>query len=81
MFRSSTLIREPALILAKVIFMLKYSVQLLRYYEVVWQHVMECRVLYDVKNAHSAQHATHTPFYDMLPHNRIINYDEIHQIF
>ena len=31
MFRSSTLIREPALNLAKVIFMLKHSVKLRRY--------------------------------------------------
>jgi len=42
MFRSSTIIRELALKLAK-----------------------------------NAQHATHTPFHDMLPHNRIINNDEI----
>ena len=26
---------------------------------------------------HSAQHATHTPFHDILPHNRIINNDVI----
>jgi len=31
MFRSSTIIRELALILAKVIFMLKHSVKLRRY--------------------------------------------------
>ena len=31
MFRSSTIIREPALNLATVIFMLKYSVKLRRY--------------------------------------------------
>ena len=31
MFRSSTIIREPALNLAKVIFMLKHSVKLRRY--------------------------------------------------
>ena len=31
MFRSSTIIREPALNLAKVIFMLKHSVKLCRY--------------------------------------------------
>ena len=31
MFRSSTFIREPALNLAKVIFMLKHSVKLRRY--------------------------------------------------
>ena len=39
MFRSSTIIREIALNLAKVIFMLKQSVKLRRiYYAVVWQH-------------------------------------------
>ena len=38
MFRSSTIIRELALNLAKVIFMLKHSVKLRRYYAVVWQH-------------------------------------------
>ena len=47
MFRSSTIIRELALNLAKVIFMLKHSVELryyYYYYAVVWQHVMEWRV-------------------------------------
>ena len=41
MFRPSTIIRELALNLAKVIFMLKYSMKLGRYtiyYAVVWQH-------------------------------------------
>jgi len=38
MFRSSTIIREPALNLAKVIFILKHSVKLVViYYAVVWQ--------------------------------------------
>ena len=40
---------------------------------------MAC-VLHAVQNAtesHSAQHATHTPFRDMLQHNRIINNDVI----
>ena len=42
MFRSSTIIRELALNLAKVIFMSKHSVKLRRYYYVdVWQHVLE----------------------------------------
>ena len=45
MFRSSTIIRELALNTAKVIFMLKHSVKLCRYYyPVVWQHVIEWRV-------------------------------------
>ena len=39
MFRSSTIIRELALNLAKVIFMLKHSVKyVVIYYAVVWQH-------------------------------------------
>ena len=48
MFRSSTVIREPALNLAKVIFMLKHSVKL--FYIIMWlcgsmlQHAAEtCR--------------------------------------
>ena len=44
MFRSSTIIRELALNLVKVIFMLKHSVKLRHYYAVVWQHVMEWHV-------------------------------------
>ena len=39
MFRSSIIIRELALNLAKIIFMLKHSVKLRRYYyAVVWQN-------------------------------------------
>ena len=60
MFRSSTIIRELALNLAKVTFTLKHSVKLRRY--------LLCGC---------AQHTTHTPFNDMLPHNRIINNDVI----
>ena len=60
MFRSSTIIREIALNLAKVIFMLKYSVKLGRY--LLCGCVAAChgkaRVLYAL---HSAQHTTHTP--------------------
>ena len=81
MFRSSTIIRELALNLAKVILMLKH-VKLLRYILcgcVAACHGMVCVcvcvcVLYAV---HSAQHTTHTPFHGMLPHNRIKNYDVI----
>ena len=82
MFRSSTIIRKPALNLAKVIFMLKHSVKLRRYLLcgcVAACHGMVC-VLHAVQNAtssHSAQHATHIPFHDMLPYNRIINNDVI----
>ena len=76
MFRSSTTIREFAMNLAKVIFILKHSVKLGRYLLcgcVAACHGMAC-VLHDVQNA---QQATHTSFHDMLPHNRIINNDLI----
>ena len=56
MFRSSTIIREPALNLAKVMFMLKHSVKLRRYLLcgcVAACHGMAC-VLHAVQNA---QHA------------------------
>jgi hypothetical protein len=81
MFRSLTIIRELALNLAKVIFMLKHSVELRLYLlcgRVVACHGMAC-VLDAVQNAHvrSTQHETHTPFHDMLPHNSIINKDVI----
>ena len=52
MFRSSTIIREPALNLAKVIFMLKRSVKLRRYLLcgcVAACHGMEC-LLHAVQN-------------------------------
>ena len=64
MFRSSTIIRELALNLAKVIFMLKHSVELSLYLLcgcVMARHGMTC-VLQAVQNAtksHYAQHATH----------------------
>ena len=69
MFRASTIIREPAINLAKVIFILKHSVKLRRYLLcscVAVCHGMAC-VLY----------ATHTQFHDILPHNCIINNDVI----
>ena len=72
MFRSSITIRELALNLAKVIFILKYSVKLRRY--LLCGCVRACRgmacMLHAVQNAtqsHSAYHATHTPVHDMLP--------------
>ena len=58
MFRSSTIIRELALNLTKVIFMLKHSVKLRRYLLcgcVVPCHGMAC-VLFAAQNA---QHTTH----------------------
>ena len=58
MFRSSTIVRELALNLAKVIFMLKYWVKLRRYF--LWGCVAACHgmacVLYAVRYA---QHTTH----------------------
>ena len=66
MVRSSTIIKEPALNLAKVIFMLKHSVKLRRYLLcscVAAFHGMGCAL----HAVHSAQHATHTPFHEMLP--------------
>ena len=53
MFWSSTIIRKPALNLAKVIFMLKHSIKLSRYLLcscVAAYHGMAC-VLYAVHNA------------------------------
>ena len=76
MFRFSTIIRELALNLAKVIFMLKHSVKLRRY--LLCGCVAACHGTACVLCAvHSAQHAPHTPFHVMLPHNRIINNDVI----
>ena len=78
MFRSSTIIRERAPNLAKVTLTLKHSVKLRRYLRcgcLVACHGIAC-VFYAEQNAnesHSAHHTTHTPFRDMLPHNRIIN--------
>ena len=62
MFWFSTIIRELALNLAKFICMLKHSVKLRRY--LLCGCVAAC-VLH-------AQHATHTPFHVMLPHNSIV---------
>ena len=65
MFRFSTIIRELALNLAKVIFMLKHSVELCRYLLcgcVAACHGMAC-VFYAVQNA---QCTTHTPFMCIL---------------
>jgi hypothetical protein len=62
MFRSTTIIRELVLNLAKVIFILKHSVKLRRrmlFGDVAPLHRVEC-VLCAV---HSARHTTHTPLY------------------
>ena len=68
MFRSSTIIREPALNLAEVIFVLKRSVKLGRY--LLCGCVAACHGMVCVLHA---VHATHIPFYGMLPHICIIN--------
>ena len=57
MFRSSIIIKELALNLAKVIFMLKHSVKLRRYLlcscVAAWQHFMEWRVCCMLCRMHS----------------------------
>ena len=62
MFRSSIIIRELALNLVKVIFMLKHSVKLRRY--LLCGCVAACHVMAYL-------------LHDMLPHNRVINIDVI----
>ena len=59
MFWSSTIIRQLVLNLAKVIFILKHSVKLGRY------------LLCGCVTACHGMAYVHTPFHDMLPHNRI----------
>jgi hypothetical protein len=62
MFRSSTIIRELALTLAKLIFTLKHSVKLHRYLLcgcVAVCHGMVC-VLYTAQNAFCTAYKTHT---------------------
>ena len=78
MFQSSTIIRELAPNLAKVIFMLKHSVKLFHYLLcgcVAASHEMAC-VLYAEQIA-TLHTRPHTPFHDMPPHKRIINNDVI----
>ena len=59
MFRSSAIIRKLALNLAKVIFTLKHSVKLNHYYyAVVWQLVMEWRVLTHTHHSMTCCHTT-----------------------
>ena len=63
MFRSSTIIREPALNLATVIFMLKHSVKIRRYLLrgcVAARHGMAC-VLRAVQNAQDLTAANINP--------------------
>jgi hypothetical protein len=80
MFQSSAIIRELVLNLVKVIFTLKHSVKLRRYLLcgcVAACHAVACVLCRMQTLSHSAQHTTHTPFHDMLPHNSIINNDVI----
>ena len=74
MFRSSTIIRELALNLAKVIITLKHSVKLGRY--LLCGSVSTCHGMACVLHAVFCT-ACNTPFHDMLPNNRIINNDVI----
>ena len=69
MFRSSTIIRELALNQAKVMFMLKHSVKLRRY--------LLCGCVAACHGMACVLHKTYTPFFDMMPHNLIINNDLI----
>ena len=78
MFRSSTIIREPALNLAKVIFMLKHSIKLRRYLLcgcVAACHGMAC-VLHAVQNAHSMQHTRIV--YGLFPWKNVV-FTYVHQ--
>ena len=83
MFRSTTIIKELALHLAKVI--LKHSVKLRRYIlcgDVAACHRSACVLCaacfaeWDWQS-HSVQYTTHTPIYDMLPHHHTIYNDVI----
>ena len=78
MFRSSTILRELVLSLAKVTLLLKHSVKLRR--RILCGDVVACRemacVLFVVQTQ-SAQQTAHTPFHDMLPHLHTIYNDVI----
>ena len=74
MFRSTTIIKELVLNLAKVICMLKHSVRLRRYMlfgDVAACHRAACVLC---RSEHSTQH---TPLCDMLPHHQITYNDVI----
>ena len=74
MFRSTTIISEQ-LSLAKVILILKHSVRLLR--NLLYGGVAACPSMTCVLCAVQSreQHKIHTPYWDMLPHHRITNYE------
>ena len=65
MFRSTTIIRELVLNLAKIIFMLKHFM--------LFGDMAECHRAVCVM---CAVHKTHTPLCDMLPHHQI-TYDDV----
>ena len=67
MFRSTTVIRELVLNLAKVIFMLKHSVKLRRY--MLLGYVAACHRAACVLCA--VRSTAHNITYNMLPHNQI----------
>ena len=76
MFRSTAIIRELVLNLAKVIFMLKHSVKWRIYMlfgDLAACHIAAC-VLCALQNA---QHTTQTPLCYMLPHHQITYNDTI----
>ena len=75
MFRSSTIIRELALNLAKVIF----TTYVKTFGQIMSLFIMRLcgSMSWNGVQSHSAQHATHTRFHDKLPHNRVINNDVI----
>ena len=80
MFRSSTILRELVQSLAKVIFLLKYSVEL--YPCILCGDVAACRetacVLFVVQtDTQTAQQTARTPFHDVLQYLHTIYNDVI----
>jgi hypothetical protein len=68
--------------LVTIILILKHSVSFRR--NMLWGGVAACpsmacvlRAVQSEMNSRSAQHTTHMPYWDMLPHHRITNYDVI----
>jgi hypothetical protein len=74
MFRSTTIIRELVLNMAKVTFILRHPIKLRCY--MLFGDVAACQE-HNATESHSAQHTTHTPLYDMLPHHQITYSDVI----
>jgi len=78
MFRSSIIIRELVLNLAKVIFMLKHSVELHRH--LLCGCVAACHGMVFVVCLENAQHATHNTHAATQPHNTPRNSTECFNI-